>query len=113
MQDCLFCKIAKKEIPVKIEYEDDDFLAFPDIEPRAKVHIILIPKKHFDSVAELSIQDTTIAGKIFLAANKVAATMNIDKTGYRLVTNIGKNAGQSVNHLHLHILGGEMLGQIC
>jgi histidine triad (HIT) family protein len=112
MNDCIFCKIVKKEIPAKIIYEDDQFLAFPDLNPVAKVHILLITKRHFSSIAELSADDQQLAGQLILAANKLARKLNIDQSGYRLVTNVKKDAGQSVDHLHLHIIGGEPLGPI-
>lgn len=112
MENCIFCQIAQKSIPASIVYEDDLFIAFNDIRPQAKVHIVLIPKQHFDSVEVLTDTDVNMASQLILVANKIAKAENIDQTGYRLVTNVGPDAGQAVKHLHLHILGGNKLGHI-
>ncbi len=106
---CLFCKIANKETPADIVYEDDKFLAFKDINPQAPVHILVIPKKHIPSVDHLEVQDKELMGEMFLVAQKVAREKKLSPNGYRLVLNVGKEAGQTVNHLHLHILGGKTL----
>ena len=110
--DCLFCKIAKYEISAKIQYEDDDFIAFDDINPKAKIHILVIPKKHIPSVAALDDSDLALVGKLILKARDIAKEKGIDKTGYRLVFNSGTDAGAVVDHIHLHILGGIKLGPI-
>ncbi|MDF1876973.1 histidine triad nucleotide-binding protein [Sulfurimonas sp. SAG-AH-194-L11] len=103
---CLFCKIINKEIPSNIIAENDDFLAFHDINPKAPVHILAIPKKHVDSFIEVSPE--TMAGMTSFIQN-IAKTVKIDTTGYRVITNIGDNGGQEVKHLHFHILGGAKL----
>ncbi len=108
--DCLFCKIAKKEIPAKIEYEDENFIAFNDINPKAKTHILLIPKKHIHSIAALASDDLGLIAKMILTAKEIAKEKELES--FRLVFNSGKDAGQSVDHLHGHILGGNGLGDI-
>lgn len=112
MNECVFCKIVSKEIPADIIYEDDDFVAFKDINPQAKIHILLITKVHYGSVADFTEKDAQLAGNLILAANKIAKLMKIDPSGYRLVANTGPDSGQAVQHLHLHILGGNSLGSI-
>jgi len=107
--DCLFCKIANKEIPSEIVYESDTVLAFKDIKPVAPVHLLIIPKKHIPSVDHLTSKDKDLVGELFLVAQKVARSQGVAETGYRLVFNIGKDAGQTVDHLHLHLIGGEKL----
>ncbi|MDO8444089.1 MAG: HIT domain-containing protein [bacterium] len=106
---CLFCQIAAHEIHSKIKYEDDDFIAFDDIHPKAKIHILLIPKKHIHSVAALEDSDVNLVGKLILKARDIAKEQGIDLSGFRLVFNSGPDAGQIVDHLHLHIIGGEKL----
>ena len=110
MEDCIFCKIVKGEIPSKKVYEDEEILAFEDINPMAPVHILVIPKKHIKSVNELEEEDNKLIGKIFLVIKNIAKEKGIDEKGYRVVTNIGENGGQEVKHLHFHILGGKKLG---
>lgn len=105
--DCVFCKIINKEIPSSIVFEDDKVLAFNDISPQAPVHIIVIPKKHVSTVAELD--DMDVVRDLFLVMKKVAVEKGIDKSGYRIVVNHGKDAGQAVPHLHFHLLGGRSL----
>jgi histidine triad (HIT) family protein len=105
--DCLFCKIAAKEIPASIVFEDDNVLAFNDIAPQAPVHILVIPKQHVASVSEL--KDLEVLKDLFAVIKKIAAEKGIDKTGYRIVVNHGKDAGQAVPHLHFHLLGGRPL----
>jgi len=108
--DCLFCRIAAGEIPSTKVYEDDRILAFKDINPQAPVHILIIPKEHFDSVNALDETSAPIVGDIMLVAKKLAAEFNLDD-GYRIITNIGENGGQTVKHLHFHILGGVKLSE--
>jgi histidine triad (HIT) family protein len=103
--DCLFCKIASGAIPVTKIYEDDTVLAFPDINPQAPTHILLIPKHHFASLAKTSAADTALLGHLLAAANQVAQQQGLTN-GYRTVINTGADGGQTVEHLHLHILGG-------
>ena len=103
--DCLFCKIAAKQIPAKIVYEDDDVFAFEDIGPQAPTHILICPRKHFASLNEASPEDQAVLGKLQLVAAEHARKLNLLE-GYRTVVNTGRGAGQSVFHLHLHLLGG-------
>ena len=105
----IFTKIINKEIPANIVYEDDDFLAFNDINPQAPVHILIIPKKEIKTVNDISSSDAIILGKLFLIAKKIAKQMSIDKDGYRLVMNCNEYGGQSVYHIHLHLIGGRKL----
>ncbi len=109
MTGCLFCKIVNREIPAEIIYEDNQFVAFKDIKPKAPVHFLVVPKKHILSVNHLTPEDNTLIGELFLVAQKIARTEKVAETGYRLIFNIGKDAGQTVDHLHLHLLGGEKL----
>ncbi len=103
---CLFCKIVNKEIPSEIILEDEDFIAFHDINPKAPVHILAIPKKHVDSFSEVAPE--TMSGMTTFIQN-VAKEVDIEKSGYRVITNIGDNGGQEVKHLHFHVLGGAKL----
>lgn len=109
MSDCLFCKFASGEIPTNKAYEDDTVLAFYDIAPQAPVHILVIPKRHIVSAQTLTPDDAALWLHMIEIVQHIAAEKGIDKTGYRLVTNIGSDAGQSVPHLHLHLLGGRTL----
>jgi len=104
--DCIFCKIIKKEIPADIVYEDRDALAFRDIEPQAPIHFLIIPKKHIESVNHLEEKDKELIGQLILTAKKVAEKIGIESSGYKLMFHVGKGAGQTINHLHLHLLGG-------
>ncbi len=114
MEDCIFCKIIKGEIPSNKVYEDEEILAFRDINPVAPVHILVIPKKHLNSVLDLNKEDEILVGKIYTIINKIAKEENIDKTGFRVVVNCGEDGGQEVKHLHFHIIGGKKLGtKIC
>lgn len=106
MEDCIFCKIINKEIPSSLVYEDENVVAFNDINPQAPVHIIVVPKKHVANVTEA---DGEMIQNIFTAINKIAMEKGIDKSGFRVVTNCGKDAGQTVEHLHFHILAGRKL----
>lgn len=114
MEDCIFCKIINKEIPSDIVYEDKEILAFRDINPVAPVHILVIPKKHIESVICLKEEDKALIGKIYMVINKIAKQEGIDKKGFRIVVNCGEDGGQEVKHLHFHIIGGRKLGiKIC
>ncbi len=104
--DCVFCKIVRKDIPSDILYEDEDVIAFRDLNPEAPVHILVIPKKHIASLNEASEQDQALLGKLLLSAQKIAAAQKIAEDGYRVVINCGVQGGQTVPHLHLHLLGG-------
>lgn len=106
MENCLFCRIAAGEIPSKKVYEDDKVLAFYDIEPQAPVHVLVIPKAHFDSI--LDADDETVGYMRGIAA-MLAKQLGIDESGFRLVVNTGKDGQQSVKHLHMHILGGRSM----
>ena len=106
--DCLFCKIAAKQILSKIVYEDDDVFAFEDIGPQAPTHVLICPRKHFASLNEATLEDQAILGKVQLVAAELARKLNLLE-GYRTVVNTGSGAGQSVFHLHLHLLGGRSL----
>jgi histidine triad (HIT) family protein len=103
--DCLFCKIARKEILAKIVYEDADIFAFEDISPQAPTHILICPKKHFASLNDAVDEDQGVLGKLHLVAAQLARARNLLE-GYRMVINNGRGAGQSVFHLHVHLLGG-------
>ena len=105
----LFTKIINKEIPADIVYEDDICLAFRDINPQAPVHVLIIPKKEIVSIGTLTGEDKDILGHIMVTTAKIAKQEGLDKNGYRVVTNIGENGGQSVFHLHFHLLGGRKL----
>lgn len=105
----IFKKIIDKEIPANIVYEDDDFLAFYDVQPQAKVHVIVIPKKEIKNLDEATEEDVLLLGKLQLAIAKIARELGISKDGYRVITNINENGGQTVFHMHYHILGGEKL----
>ena len=107
--DCLFCKIAAKKIPAKMVYEDDEVFAFEDINPQSPTHILLCPKKHFISLNEASAEDQMVIGKLHLVAAQIARERNLI-SGYRTLFNSGEGAGQTVFHLHLHLLGGRTFG---
>lgn len=103
---CLFCKIAKKEIPSKVAFEDDDLLAFHDINPAAPTHILVIPKQHLASIDDAKPEHQALLGKLLLATQRAAREAGLVAGGFRVVANTGAHAGQSVHHLHLHVLGG-------
>jgi histidine triad (HIT) family protein len=107
--DCLFCRMVRGEIPVKKVFEDADTFVFEDINPQAPTHVLVIPKKHIIDVKEAKPDDAETIGKMHLVAAKIARDRNIEN-GYRTVFNVGPGAGQSVFHLHLHLLGGRPLG---
>ena len=107
--NCLFCCIAKKEVTANIVYENDDFIAFNDIKPQAPTHILVIPKQHIESINAISAQDVQWIGNMLLVAKGVAQTAGLSEHGYRLVYNINTHGGQTVYHLHLHILGGRQM----
>ena len=109
MSDCLFCKFVSGEISTQTVYEDDDVLAFRDINPQAPCHVLIIPKKHISTLNDLTEQDAELVGKLYLAAAKVAKQEGIDEAGYRTVMNCNEQAGQTVFHIHLHLLGGRRM----
>ena len=106
MSECLFCRIAAKSIPAKIVHEDEGVVAFEDIHPQAPVHILLIPRRHVSSLNEASEADRALLGDLLLAARRLAKEKGIETSGYRVVMNTMAGAGQSVFHVHLHLLGG-------
>ena len=110
MEDCVFCKIIKGEIPSTKVYEDEEILAFKDINPVTPVHILVIPKKHITSLNEIELEDQMLIGKIFTVIKKIAKDQGIAENGYRVIANCGEDGGQEVKHLHFHILGGKKLG---
>ena len=107
--DCIFCKIINKEIPSTIVYEDEEILAFEDINPAAPVHTLVIPKKHITSLATMTEEEAKIISKIYLVINKLAEEKGIKERGYRVVVNCGEEGGQVVQHIHFHLLGGKKL----
>lgn len=109
MDDCLFCKIIKGEIPSKKAYEDDYVYAFWDISPTAPVHILVIPKNHISTLNDITEENSKVISKIYEAIPKIAKENNIDKDGYRVVSNCNKAAGQTVFHIHFHLIGGREL----
>lgn len=111
MEDCIFCKIIEGQIPCNKVYEDEEILAFHDINPATPIHILVIPKKHITSLAHLSKEDEPIVGKIYGVINKIAQEQGFKQDGYRVIVNCGKNGGQEVMHLHFYILAGKQLGE--
>lgn len=112
MEPCIFCQIATKQSPAEIEYEDTDVIAFWDINPKAPTHILIIPKKHIERLSTLQPGDEIILGKMISAAQKVADKKKLTDGGFRLIINQGRESGQIVPHLHLHLLGGRPLGKM-
>lgn len=110
MTDCVFCKIINREIPAKIVYEDENIIAFDDINKSAPIHILVIPKEHIESALGINEDNTKIIGQMHIAINYIAKQQGFDKTGFRLINNCGEDAGQIVKHLHYHILAGKDLG---
>lgn len=112
MEDSIFLKIIRREIPATIEFEDDDVIAIRDINPQAPVHILVIPKKFIPTVNDLSQSDAPLIGKMVLVAQRIAREQGIAERGYRLVMNVNHDGGQAVYHIHLHLLGGTKLGHL-
>ena len=110
MQDCVFCKIASGEIPSKEVYSDDEFYAFRDLNPQAPVHILLVPRKHVDRIVEFGDADAPLIGRMILVANKIAESEGLVEKGFRYVINCNEQGGQTVFHVHVHILGGRYMG---
>lgn len=108
-QDCIFCKIAAKTVPVNAIYEDEHLIAFPDINPVAPVHLLVIPKKHVANILEAAPDDAELLGHIMTTIPKIAAIAGIAEDGFRTVINTKDNGGQTVYHLHFHILGGRFM----
>ena len=107
--DCIFCKIVKKEIPTSVVYEDEKILMFNDLNPETPIHFLVIPKEHIASVNELNACNSDVISHIFTKINEVSQNIKELENGYRIVTNCGENAGQTVKHLHFHVLGGRKL----
>jgi histidine triad (HIT) family protein len=109
MENCIFCSIREGKIPSQKVYEDEYVFAFKDINPEAPIHILIIPKQHISSINELEEDNAYVVGHIYLAAKKLAKELGVDESGYRVVANCGKAAGQTVYHIHFHLLGGRNL----
>lgn len=109
VENCLFCKIVEGQIPAKIVYQDQDVVAFADINPQAPQHVLFIPRRHIASMTDITPQDGPLLASIYIAATKVARELGIAESGFRFVTNVGPDSGQSVFHLHFHLLGGRKL----
>ncbi len=107
--DCIFCKIAKQEIPVKIDYQNDNVLIINDINPQAPTHKLIIPKKHIASLSEVASEDQLLLGQMMTAALKIAQIEGLSEPGYRLVVNCNHDGGQTVGHIHMHLLGGRRM----
>lgn len=107
---CIFCGIVNNDIPSKKVYEDDKVVAFEDINPAAPVHVVIVPKKHISSLMDINDEDSILISHIFMVAKKIAIEKNISENGFRIVSNCGENAGQTVKHLHFHLLGGRSFG---
>ena len=109
MSDCIFCKIAEKKIPARIVYEDEHAIAFEDVNPQAPVHTLVIPRKHISTLLDLKEEDNDLVGHLLKVANKIAKDKGIAERGFRVVTNCNPESGQTVYHIHLHILGGRQM----
>ena len=107
--NCLFCKIIAGDIPADVVFESDDVVAFRDINPQAPTHVVIIPKRHISTINDLAESDTDVLGRLYLAAKEIAAKEGISEPGYRTVMNCNAAAGQTVFHIHLHLLGGRDL----
>ena len=110
MDDCVFCKIIKGEIPSEKVYEDEDVIAFKDINPAAPIHILVIPKKHIATLLDVTEEDSHLISKIFVVINKIAKQIGIEENGIRVIVNFGKDSGQEVMHIHFHLLAGKKMG---
>ncbi|WP_068962850.1 histidine triad nucleotide-binding protein [Desulfosporosinus sp. BG] len=109
MSDCIFCKIARREIPSEIVYEDDAIIAFKDIQPLAPVHLVVIPKSHLRSLNDVTSEYEALMGHLLGVIRRLASEFGVAESGYRVVTNTGTDGGQVVGHLHFHLLGGQAL----
>jgi histidine triad (HIT) family protein len=109
MESCLFCRIAKKELPSKVAYEDDQVVAFHDISPQAPVHVLICPRKHIATLNDVTTEDERLLAHMFATARKIAEDLGVAQKGYRTVFNVNAEAGQTVFHLHLHVIGGRRL----
>ena len=109
-KNCIFCKIIKGEIPSKVLYESNNIIAFNDINPIAPVHVLIVPKRHIESINDIVEADKELMGEMLFVAKKIAREKEVATNGYRLIINTGKDGGQLINHLHIHLLGGKKLG---
>jgi histidine triad (HIT) family protein len=109
MEACLFCRIAKKELPSKLAHEDDQVVAFHDINPQAPVHVLICPRKHIATLNDVSPEDAPLLAHMFEVARNLAARLGVAQKGYRTVFNVNAEAGQTIFHLHLHVIGGRRL----
>jgi histidine triad (HIT) family protein len=109
MSECLFCRIGSGQIPAKVVLQDEEILAFEDVNPQAPVHVLVIPKRHIEGLNETKVGDKALLGHLLEAATQVAAKKGIAESGYRVVANTGRNGGQTVFHMHLHVLGGRQM----
>ena len=110
MAECIFCRIAAGEVPSTMVHEEEEIVAFRDLSPQAPTHILVIPRKHVSSVTDLEAGEDSATGRLLRVAGEIAAKEGISESGYRLVVNCGKDAGQAVDHLHVHLLGGRRMG---
>jgi|SRR3989338_1824981 len=110
--DCVFCNVVQKKVPAKFYYETEHVIVIEDILPKAPVHMLVIPKKHISAISSVTEADEALLGKMILAAKQITETKGIAESGYKLMFNVGKDGGQIVPHLHLHVLGGKQLGEI-
>jgi histidine triad (HIT) family protein len=110
--ECIFCRIIRGEIPGTFVHRDDQLVAFRDIQPAAPVHVLVVPRRHIASLADLAADDAGLAAALLQAANRVAVAEGLADSGYRVITNVGASAGQTVRHLHFHVLGGRPLGPL-
>lgn len=106
---CIFCKIVSKEAPSRVVYEDEEIIVFESIEPKAEIHLLVVPKKHIKSIIDLKEKDVVLVGKLLFVAKKIAEKSKFAKQGYKLIFNCGRGGGQIIDHLHLHLLGGKGL----
>lgn len=108
-ETCIFCRIVNGSIPARIAFQDDATVAFHDVDPRAPVHVLIVPRRHISSINELESEDAATIGQLFVNARALARELGVADSGYRLVINAGADAGQTVDHIHLHLLGGRPL----
>ena len=111
MEDCIFCKIIRKEIPSEIVYEDEKVIAFKDVNPAAPIHILVVPKKHIETLLDVKDEDSELISYIYQIINKIAKDEGFAENGFRVIVNCGKDSGQEVMHIHFHVLGGKKLGE--
>ena len=110
MEDCIFCKIIRREVSSEIVYEDERVIAFKDVNPAAPIHILVVPKKHIETLLEVSEEDNDLISYIYQVINRIARKERFADNGFRVITNCGRDSGQEVKHIHFHVLGGKKLG---